>query len=467
MVDFDYGSAGFLDWWAGVWGGYILGQGAVEDGVDGFRIDVSDASWWASGVWDRIAASARDGGHPVAVWGESSRYHFSQHDIIAPIANLTQHAEGAKALGRCLNTFQLSCHDSGWESAPGNYFFLRGSRAQFANAALHVYIPLWLGGDEYDEDPVIDLPLLKKDLYGTSNLPGGWMYGSQRDWSQLDDPSSRQSLMLADTTALLAVQRAHSDVLHRNACAADFASLAGAVSGAGAPLALDPYARFLPGAKAVLVLVNADTAAPASVVVAVPLAAMGFDAGGFFEVSVLYGAGAPAPQRVSGAALAALPVTIAADKTPGGGAYVVLIVPAAAAPPPAGAASARVTGPVEMVYDFYAEHCPSLPDPWCPLDISVGCDCDIADSPMRLFRRSGGDGRVFSVASVDLGSRAMVGADALNLEHMCSLYANSTKEQSFAASVRKVYPTGPRFPLTLALATRPSFADVRKLRMDS
>ena len=41
------------------------------------------------------------------------------------------------------------------------------------------------------------------------------MFTCSCDWSQLDDPSSRQSLMLADTTALLAVQRAHSDVLHR------------------------------------------------------------------------------------------------------------------------------------------------------------------------------------------------------------------------------------------------------------
>ena len=174
-----------------------------------------------------------------------------------------------------------------------------------------------------------DFPLLQKDLYGTSGLPGGWMYGSARDWSQLSDPAGRQALMLADTTALLAVQRAHTDVLHRNACVADFMSLGSAVTGAGAPLALDPFARWLPGAKAVLVLAN-TAAAAASVVVAVPLAVMGFDASAYFDVAVLYGAGAapPAPQRLSGAALAALPVTIAADATPGGGAYVILVVPA-------------------------------------------------------------------------------------------------------------------------------------------
>ena len=99
------------------------------------------------------------------------------------------------------------------------------------------------------------------------------------------------------------------------------------------------------------------------------------------------------------------------------------------------APSARFTGPPAMVYDFYRDHCPALPQPGCALDISAGCDCDIADAPMRLFRRSGpgGDGRVFALASVDLGSRAMVGDDALSLRHECALYANSTREQSFAA----------------------------------
>lgn len=278
-------------------------------------------------MWDDIAAAARAGGHEIAVWGEGSRYHFSQHDLYAPQVNLTARAEDASAAGRCLNTLQFSCHDSGWESAPGNYFFLRGSRAQFAYGALSTFIPLWLGGDEYDEDPVTDLPDLKKDLYGTSGLPGGWMYGSVRDWSQLDDAGGRQALMLKDTTALLAAQRLHSDVLHRDSCAARIVSLGTRVSGAGAPLALDPYARYLESVKAVLVLANTDAAAAAKVVVDVPLAQMGFGGVALFEVTALYG-GDPAPARLPASALSAYAATIAADKTPGGGAVVLLIVPA-------------------------------------------------------------------------------------------------------------------------------------------
>ena len=322
MNDYNYSSPGFLAWWATIWLEYALGHGA-----DGYRIDIADEAWWRTGVWDDIAAAARAGGHEIAVWGEGSRYHFGQHDLFAPQTNLTASAADASAAGRCLNTLQWSCHDSGWESGPGNYFFLRGSRAHFAYGALSTFIPLFLGGDEYDEDPVTDLPNLKKDLYGTSGLPGGWMYGSVRDWSQLDDPNGRQALMLADASALLAIQRAHGDVLHRDSCAARVLSLGARVSGAGAPLALDPYARFLDGAKAVLVLASTDAAAAAHVVVDVPLAEMGFGGVAFFEVSTLYGGSPPPPARVSAAALSAYAVDIAADKTPGGGAVVILLVP--------------------------------------------------------------------------------------------------------------------------------------------
>jgi len=330
MEDYNYSSPDFLSWWASVWLGYVLDHGA-----DGFRIDIADEAWWRTGVWDTIAGKSRDGGREILVFGEGSRYHMSQHDLVAPQENLTAATIAAAGAGHCLNTLQFSCHDSGWESGPGNYFFLRGSRAHFATGALSPFTPLWLGGDEYDEDPVLDLPSLQQDLYGQSGLPGGWMYGSARIWSQLDDPAGRQALMLADTSALLAAQAAHSDVLHRDACSAHMLSLGAHVSGAGAPLALDPFARFLPGAKAVLVLASTDEVAALNLTLDVPLAAMGLGATQTFLVTTLFGGGSGggagggggAPRTLPASALAALPVSIAADKTSGGGAVVLLVEP--------------------------------------------------------------------------------------------------------------------------------------------
>lgn len=319
MVDYDYGSADFIDWWQSVWTGWVN-----KYHVDGVRIDIADAAWWATGVWDRIASAAAASGHEIAVWGESSRYHFSQHDAVAPVNNLTAATLAAAAAGRCLNTLQLSCHDHGWESSPGNYFFLRGSRAQLGAAALSAFIPLWLGGDEYDEDPVIDAPALKKDLYGTSGLPGGWMYGSVRQWNQLAAP--HQAATFNDSAAILGIFNTHTDVLAHDACTAAprIASLV-----CDPPLApLDPFVRWLSGAKAILVFPNSAKTA-ITTTVAVPLARCGFDAAqDMFTVTHLFG-GPLEPARVSAAALAHFPVTISPDATPGGGLVVLLIEPTA------------------------------------------------------------------------------------------------------------------------------------------
>ena len=322
MTDYDYSNAGFRDWFASVWLGY------VNLGVDGFRIDCGmPAAWYP--FWNAVAVAAAESGHPVAIFGESGRYHFEQHDLHAPVNDVAAAAAAfqARAVG-CVATVQFSCHDSGWESAPGNYFYLRGSRASFGYmGALSPFVPLWLGGDEFDEDPVVDAPALKKDLYGTSGLPGGWMYGSLRQWAQVDGdaPGGRHAGMRDDVRALLALGAKgapHADVIHHDLCAARIAALA-----AQPAPALVPYARWAPGVKAVLVLGNADRARAADVALAVPLAAMGLAGRGFYNVSFLFG-GDAAPVRTPEAALAALGVRVRADGASGGGLAVLLVVPA-------------------------------------------------------------------------------------------------------------------------------------------
>jgi hypothetical protein len=111
---------------------------------------------------------------------------------------------------------------------------------------------------------------------------------------------------------------------------------------------------------------------------------------------------------------------------------VLALLALAALPCALSAPSASITGNASLVYSFYASHCPPLPQPGCSTDIDPGCDCDIADAPLRMWRRSGGDNLTFSLASVDLGSRALLGASPLALQHQCSLYANSSRTQAFS-----------------------------------
>ena len=220
------------------------------------------------------------------------------------------------------------CSDSGWESPPGNYFFLQGSRARFALlGALSPYIPLWLGGDEAWEDPVVDLPLLQQDLYGQSGKPGGWMYGSQRSWAALANASSPGALFAADCAALLALARAHSDVLAHDTCGPRAIAPLAVLAPSPAP-ALAPYVRYSTAAlKAVLVAGNAQRGAALALTLRVPLQAMGW-AGRSLKFTAQYlfgGDGSTAPFAVTEAALGAFECSVPADFAAGGGATVVLL----------------------------------------------------------------------------------------------------------------------------------------------
>lgn len=90
---------------------------------------------------------------------------------------------------------------------------------------------------------------------------------------------------------------------------------------------------------------------------------------------------------------------------------------------------AAFTAPPSIVYDFYSQHCPPLPQPGCARDIDIGCDADIADAPLRAWF----NGTTVNVlASLDLGSRGFVGAMANNVQHSCRIYANSTNNMDIS-----------------------------------
>ena len=318
MTDFDYSNANFTAFWSSVWVEWVL-----RYNVDGFRLDIADSDGELAG-FDAAARAGAAAGHPIAVFGETRRYHFMQHDTtFSPAAWRDLVAQFAPS--PCFETLQFSCHDSGWESGPGNYFTLRGSRAWLGYAGVFGFqIPLFMSGEEFDEDPVVGLPDLTKNLYGGGG-PGGWLYGTQRQWAQLGNAS--KAAMLADASAMFAIARAHADVLHRDRCSTAIARVPVTPPPEAAEYSAVPYARFIAGIKAVLVFANADTAADAHLTAAVPLADLGFASTPFFSLTDLYGGGGQ--RRVSAQQLAALDVVVPRDKTPRGGLAVLLLEPEA------------------------------------------------------------------------------------------------------------------------------------------
>jgi hypothetical protein len=95
--------------------------------------------------------------------------------------------------------------------------------------------------------------------------------------------------MLADTSRMLSIRRNESDVIHSDLCSASITAvpytttitLADAVLSsvlnavAEVPPGYEPYARFLPGKKAIIVCANPSNSTSMSLTLNVPLAEMG------------------------------------------------------------------------------------------------------------------------------------------------------------------------------------------------
>lgn len=305
MVDFDYRNAEFRAWWVRLWTSYV-----TEHGVDGFRVDLGLGS---AGLWDEIAAGCARAGHPIVIMCERERYHLAQNDWPSLSPDVAAEWDGT---GDRFRTVQLSCHDEGWSSKPGNHYRVRGSRAWFGyGAAFSHRIPLWFAGEEFDAEQV-SLPAVRRGLFGAGG-PGGWLYGCQVPWRQLDDDPAKRAFH-ADVSRMFAIRREHRDLLHCDRWENEMVAL----DSPGAPLV--PYARVRPGTKAILVAGN-DGDEPVAVRLALDPGRAGFDPAGTFRVRDLWNGG---EQRRTGAELAAgLTVTIDPDHTPGGGNAVLEVVP--------------------------------------------------------------------------------------------------------------------------------------------
>ena len=177
---------------------------------------------------------------------------------------------------------------------------------------------------------MVDLPLLQQDLFGQSGKPGGWMYGSVRQWGALQNPTSPASLMARDVATLLGIQQAHGDVLSKDTCGpsgiAEVPCSPPPPSGGGGPTSLVPYVRFLPAVKAVVVVGNGG-ATPATLTLALPLDTMGFTGKGPFMGCFLYGGdGREGNFTLTESELKAFPAVVPGDFPAGGGVTVLLLL---------------------------------------------------------------------------------------------------------------------------------------------
>jgi glycosidase len=336
MVDYDYRNAEFREWWISTWTRYV-----TEFGIDGFRVDVTldgqlQTNWmyeYGVQVWDEVVKRAKRAKRDIAVFGETERYHFSQHTTQCSIYHVPNdgfpyHEETHRctrdvpaefrSTPERFTSIQLSAHDEGYLNAKGVSHFYRanGSRYKFAYAmAFAPRIPVFFGGEEFDARQV-QLPNVEMGLLG-GGPEGAWLYANQLQWSDLEDPA--RAAMHADVSRILAIKREHRDLLHADRARTSL--LAVPATGDG-PV---PYVRFDEGRKAIVVVGN-DTRAPVTRTLDLPLGDLGLAGKGAFQVTDL---ATGEKRKHTEAELRALPVAVGADFTPGGGYRALLVEPAA------------------------------------------------------------------------------------------------------------------------------------------
>lgn len=298
MADYNYEHPGFRAWWVDLWLGY-----ALDYDIDGVRVDVAMGDVT---VWDEIVSRLARQGKEIVVFPENESYHFSQQDHSGVERDFVRSldTDDYRKSARGVNTSQLSCHDYGWESLPGNHFYVRGSRARAAQGGLLLpRIPVLFAGEEFDADPE-PLPGLRQDLFGSGG-PGGWLYGNRIVWSQLNDPA--KAAMHADVKAMIAIRRRYARLLHGD-------SSVGVITRTPFDGAVDsvPFAVGIPGDAALIVVTN-EQQHPVTTRILVPRIALGF---GHDDDLVVTDAATDADMTSDGDMV---DVTIASDRTPNGG----------------------------------------------------------------------------------------------------------------------------------------------------
>jgi hypothetical protein len=210
----------------------------------------------------------------------------------------------------------ISCHDEGFFMQEGQYYVLKGSRFRFGySSVLSPYLPIFFSGEEFDAHQV-SLPNLKSGLFGGGG-PGGWLYGSWIQWNQLDEPRHRD--MLADCKKMLKIRKENKDIIHSCREDTNIVSVPAKASRIGIP---KPYARFLPGEKAIVIVGNDNERHDVDFNLSLPLEAMSMQGRGRYKITDLWN---NTVQEMNEFQLSSLKVTVPRDKKVGGGVRVLKI----------------------------------------------------------------------------------------------------------------------------------------------
>lgn len=303
----------------------------IEVGLDGFRVDCG-AIYWEKSVFDAIITSCDQKGKRILLTPQF--IHLRGHILGAgsisanTIWDMSKSINGGVTIEDPYRAMDWSSHNTGaeWDSI-GKYgavnlktngvycgregaFRIRGSQFLYGfNMLFGTHVPWFMAGEAFNAT----------HLMTPNNTSGSYskMLHTYIDWND----TISQADVITDFRTIARLRQENSDVFHNNqaethivniSCNTDVAAKA------------TPYARFIPGMKALIVVGNDNIANDITFTLHIPLETMKLDKFDLFQVDNLW---LNTTRIMTKEQLASYSILVPKDKSANGGIRVIKITP--------------------------------------------------------------------------------------------------------------------------------------------
>jgi len=308
----------------------------TDIGLDGWRIDIAHETY-RKYIWDPVLKTCNEKGKPILLATEGT--HLNRHirgagwSYFPPSRDMedprftwqSPHAEYGSLYGFKNTTPEdpyrvkdISSHNSKTPCAH-NYdpdkcpregaYNIKGSRYLFGHNLLFApFVPWIMSGDLFNATHLVVPGLIHHGINGK-------LLHSYIDWNDVNE----QKDVIDDFIKIVNIRRDHKDIFHNNWYETNLLN----VPNTSEPYSnVRPYARFIPGEKAAIVVANNSTKKDVTFKLRIPLDKMGFGGEKEFTVTDLW----TGYEKIVGAEqLTGYTVVVPKDKSPGGGVRVILI----------------------------------------------------------------------------------------------------------------------------------------------
>jgi len=310
----------------------------TEIGLDGWRIDVAHETY-RKAIWDQILIKCLNAGKQILLAPEG--VHLQGHirgagwsffppsvDMENPMLGWerkvpefgTMKSFSEDTRDDPYNVKDISSHNSNTQHAynckPGTYgrmgaFNIKGSRYLFGYDLLFAPLVPWLMAGELFNATHLGVPAL------LNNELNGKLLHSYIDWNDLQS----QADVIEDFRKIARIRINNKDIFHNNRYET---CLVNVPYNSKPAIDVKPYARFIRGRKAIIVIGNNNTESDVEFRLQIPLKEMGLPENGNYKVSDLWN---ETTKRYKAEQLSHLRILVPKDKSKGGGVRVVLISP--------------------------------------------------------------------------------------------------------------------------------------------